>query len=224
MDWLGEGGTCGLDQVDQRMVWSTCAPNIDCERRGTDTYLHLPALGPVVEEAHLVTDDEGFEPGRWPASFGDRIAEHYARSAEETGAVLARDQGWAPAGEGGSEFGQAAVGAKLPVLDEAWYVNMYWHDRPAPGTRLLVLNPATGAAVVASGGYETGPGTPEAIGGAVEEIHLSLGTDHRSPLVMGYLRDQSLPLGPIDCGLRRVTMTAGVDGATVPGPEGPPQP
>lgn len=48
-------------------------------------------------------------------------------------------------------------------------------------------------------GYETGPGSNTAIGGAVEEIHHYLGTAHRDPLVMGYLVDQTLPLSPVTC-------------------------
>ena len=76
---------------------------------------------------------------------------------------------------------------------------MYWNPRPPAGTRVLVYDPATGGAVVASGGYETGPGSNESIGGAVEEIHLALGTEHHDRLVMGFLADDQLPLGPIDC-------------------------
>jgi hypothetical protein len=132
-------------------------------------------------------------------SFTDGITDHYALSEASTGYVMDRAEPWAPAGEGGSEYGQGSTGAPLPVEDEAWYVNMYWKDRPAKGTRLLVWNPANGRVVVASGGYETGPGANDAIGGAVEEIHDHLGTSHRDGLVMGFAADQTLPLGPITC-------------------------
>lgn len=97
-------------------------------------------------------------------------------------------------------YGQGSTGAKIPVLDEAWYVNMYWKPRPEKGTRMLVINPQTGDAVVTSAGYETGPGSNAAIGGAVEEIHKYLGTGHRDVLIMGFAASTNLQLGPIDCG------------------------
>jgi hypothetical protein len=180
------------------MFWQSCDPGLDCYETAGEFYLRTPALGPVVKEAHLVTVDDGFGSG-WPTSFTDGIVDHYALSEAATGFVAARDQPWAPAGEGGSEYGQGSTGAKVPVIDEAWYVNMYWNPRPPGGTRVLVYDPATGDAVVASGGYETGPGSNESIGGAVEEIHLALGTEHHDRLVMGFLADNQLPLGPIDC-------------------------
>ena len=85
------------------------------------------------------------------------------------------------------------------IRDRAWYVNMYWRNRPDKGTRMFVIDPYTGAGVVASGGYETGPGSNTAIGGAVEEIHKVLATTHRDRLIMGFAVDQDLPLGPITC-------------------------
>lgn len=190
-------GDCAFLPTDLRMYWTECAPGIDCSV-GTDVVLHTPSVGPVVKEAHLVTVEDDFGGG-WPTSYTDGIAAHYALSESATGYVMDRGEPWAPAGEGGSEYGQGATGAPLPVEDEAWYVNMYWRDRPAKGTRMLVWNPANGRVVVASGGYETGPGSNTAIGGASEEIHDALGTGHRDPLVMGFPVDDTLPLGPIDC-------------------------
>lgn len=198
VDFLGGEGNCGLELIDQGMFWQSCDPGLDCYEDAGELYLRTPALGPVVLEAHLVTVDDGFGSG-WPTSFTDSIVDHYAVSEAATGFVADRNQPWAPAGEGGSEYGQGSTGVKLPVLDEAWYVNMYWKPRPPGGTRVLVYDPATGEAVVASGGYETGPGSNESIGGAVEEIHLALGTTHQDRLVMGFLADNQLPLGPIDC-------------------------
>jgi len=195
-------GPCAMDTVDQRMYWPDCAAGIDCyEGPHTDgsnaVFLRLPTVGPVVKEAHLVTTAD-FD-GAWPQSHTDAIEAHYAASAAASGHVMRRTEPWAPDGEGGSRVGQGATGRVVPTLDEAWYVNMYWRDRPPKGTRMIVMNPFDGRAVVASGGYETGPGSNEAIAGAVEEIHDVLGTVHRDPLVMGYATDQSLPLGPVDC-------------------------
>jgi len=199
---------CALQQQDLRMYWSDCAPGIDCYRAPDSggaqrAWLRTPAWGPVVKEAHLVTtDDVSHLAGGWPSSFTDGIDGHYGRSQATSSYTMTRDQPWAPNSEGNSHYGEGATGAPLPPEDEAWYVNMYWRDRPAPGTRVLVYDPANHRAVVASGGYETGPGSNTAIGGAVEEIHDWLGTSHRDRLVMGFLVDQSLPLGPIDCSSR----------------------
>ncbi|MBN1946228.1 MAG: hypothetical protein JW797_11165 [Bradymonadales bacterium] len=158
--------------------------------------LQLPAIGEVVREAHLVTTQEF--PDGWPTSSREGLEDHYALSQSVSGYVMTRTSDWAPAGEGGCEYGQGST-VRPPVLDEAWYVNMYWRYRPAGGTRMLVYNPVNGRAVVTSAGYETGPGSNLRIGGACEEIHHYLGSTHGSRLLMGFLADQELPLGPIEC-------------------------
>lgn len=200
-----EFGRCAMDDVQLRMFWRDCDPAAPfrCYEANDSTgqparFLSTPAIGPVVKEAHLVTVDETFANG-WPTSFTDQIDRHYRLSAAATGYVMNRGEPWAPAGEGGSRFGQGSTGRPVPVLDEAWYVNMHWRDRPARGTRVIVMNPRDGRAVVASGGYETGPGANTAIGGASEEIHHALGTSHRDTLLMGFATDQTLDFGPIDC-------------------------
>ncbi len=199
------GGPCAMTPGELTMYWTDCATGIDC-RTAVDPLdgvtrgiLTAPAFGPVVEEAHLVTVDDDFGGG-WPATSTDGIAAHYATSQAASGFVATRGEPWAPAGEGGSEYGQGAIGSYLPVLADACYVNSYGRQRPASGTRLVVINPDNGRAVIAAGGYETGPGANDAIGGAVEEIHLYLGTTHRSRLVMGFAANQTASFGPIDCG------------------------
>ena len=195
-------GRCAVDDVAQRMFWSACGPGpnaLDCSDDGTTRTLRVPSIGPVVGEAHLVTVDETFPGDGWPTALRDQIDRHYQLSQAATGYTMARAEPWAPEGEGGSHWGGGATGQKLPVLDEAWYVNMYWRERPARGRRMLVVEPWSGRAVVAAGGWETGPGSNTAIGGAVEEIHNHLGTSHREDLVMGFLTDDTLPLGPISC-------------------------
>ena len=185
------------------MFWGACTatPNatLDCRDDGAMRWLRTPSLGPVVGEAHLVTVDEDFSGDGWPTALRDQIDRHYQISQAATGYVMDRDEPWAAEGEGGSHWGGGATGQKLPVLDEAWYVNMYWRDRPARGRRVLVIEPWSGRAVVAAGGWETGPGSNTAIGGACEEIHHALASSHRDDLVMGFLVDDALPLGPIDC-------------------------
>lgn len=199
VDFLPTGGDpCATMQVDLRMVWRACDGSLDCFERDGERFLRTPAVGPLVKEAHLVTPADGFGDG-WPSSGRDGIDAHYALSEAATDYVMDRREPWAPAGEGGSRWGQGSTGRPVPVTDEAWYVNMYWRDRPAPGTRMILRNPENGRAVVASAGYETGPGANTAVGGASEEIHDWLGTRHRSIALLGFAADDALPLGPIDC-------------------------
>jgi hypothetical protein len=186
--WVNGAGT-ELPGAYTLVVERVPLPVGDCAMRSEsislvnrDEPLALPAFGPVVMEAHLVTVADDFDGG-WPSSARDGLAAHYALSEAATGFEVTRGEPWAPEGEG----------------DEAWYVNMYWRTRPARGTRMLVFNPANGRAVVASAGWETGPSDPTRIGGVVEEVHLYLGTRHLSQLVMGFTVDQELDLGPIDC-------------------------
>ncbi len=160
--------------------------------------LELPALGPVVKEAHLVTLDDAFGPDEWPTSGIDGLEGHYATSLEASRYVMPRGEPWAPSGEGGSRWGQGS-GGRAPALDETWYVCMYWRNRPDRGTRMILYNPANGRAVVAAAGYETGPGSATAVAGATEEVHHYLGTVHRSELMVGFAVDQTLPFGPISC-------------------------
>jgi hypothetical protein len=165
---------------------------------GGDT-LQMPATGPIVLEAHLVTQEE---PEPYPASARDELDEHYALSQSRTGFVMHRAQDWAPL-EGGSFWG-AGIGSPdlFPVEHEAWYVNMYWtgEARPERGTRMILRDPAGGPrAVVVAAGYETGPGNLDHIGGTPEETHFYMGTGHLDEMQIGIAVDQALPLGPRDC-------------------------
>ncbi len=101
------------------MHWRSCHENapFDCEDDGSARRLATPAAGPLVREAHLVTVDEPFDEG-WPTALRDRIERHYAVSEAATGFVMARREPWAPAGEGGSRWGQGSTGRPVPVEDE----------------------------------------------------------------------------------------------------------
>ncbi len=162
-------------------------------------HLKMPATGPIVGEAHLVTQEE---PAPYPSSSTEELAEHYALSQKTTGFVMHRKEHWAPL-EGGSFYG-AGIGnpSAFPVLHEAWYVNMYWtkEGRPDKGTRMILREPGNGSrAVVVAAGYETGPGNLKNIGGTPEESHFYLGTGHLDLLQLGIATDQSLPFGPRRC-------------------------
>ena len=161
-------------------------------------HLAMPASGPIVLEAHLVTQDE---PPPYPMTATQELAEHYALSQAETGLVMFREQDWAPL-EGGSHYG-AGIGSPtlFPTLDEGWYVNMYWtaESRPPRGTRMIFRLAGTSRAVVVSAGYETGPGNLDHIGGTPEETHFYLGTGHLDEMTLGIATDQTLGLGPRTC-------------------------
>ncbi len=207
LDFLDlEQGPCAVVPVDSRMWWPDCADGVDCfEADDHDgeprVWLRTPAWGPVAKEAHLVTTEEFNAGGQaWPTATRDGIQAHYAVTEAASGYPMSRREPWAPSPIAGDVYARGSTGQPVPALDETWYVNMFWLDRPLPGTRMLAYNPVTGRAVVASGGYETGPRSNRSIGGASEEIHDWLGTHHKSPMVLAFLADQSLPLGPIDCG------------------------
>jgi len=159
-------------------------------------HLAMPATGPIVLEAHLVTQDE---PPPYPMTSTEELAEHYAHSQEVSGLVMSRSQVWAPL-EGGSFYG-AGIGSPtlFPAAHEAWYVNMYWTSaaRPARGTKMILRN-GTRAVVVAAG-YESGPGNLTHIAGTPEETHFYMGTRHLSPMTIGIAVDQTLPYGPRVC-------------------------
>jgi len=162
-------------------------------------HLAMPAVGPIVKEAHLVTQEE---PPPYPSTETEELREHYALSQSRTGFVMHRMEPWAPL-EGGSFYG-CGIGspADFPVLHEAWYVNMYWTSeaRPAKGTRMILRDPAGGSrAVVVAAGYETGPGNLHYIGGTPEETHFYMGTTHLSEMKLGIAVDQTLPFGPRVC-------------------------
>ncbi len=176
-------------------------------RIGNDDLLPMPATGPIVLEAHLVTSEEHEEnidsgmmlfPDGWPDAIDDGIERHYELSERVSGFSTDRDQPWAPCCEPSNEFGQGSS-ARPPAIAEAWYINMRWRQRPALGERYLVVNPFNGQAVVGAAGYENGPGDLSRVGGACEEIHAHLGTRHLDDMTFGVALDQSLPYGPIDC-------------------------
>ncbi len=73
-----------------------------------------------------------------------------------------RAQPWAPL-EGGTFYG-AGIGSPtlFPVVDEGWYVNMYWTSaaRPPRGTRMIFRTPGSDARGGGVRGLRDGPGRP----------------------------------------------------------------
>lgn len=189
---------CAMQVVDIEMLWNSCAPGIDCYEDSGDFFLRLPTEGPVVRNAHLVTDADAFGGG-WPSSVFDGFFRHQQISQVNTGLGAELEEGWLPAGEGGSEWGQGATGAYVPNFDENYHITMFWANRPSIGTRMIVRNPVSGEVVVASAGLNTAPMANSRIAGVSEEIHEFLGTDHLDDLQIGFAVDQTLPLGPTNC-------------------------
>ncbi len=187
---------------------SRCGMKSDAiPRINTTKLLSMPATGPVVKEAHLLTAEEhtaNLQSGKkhfptgWPKSIRDRISEHYALSEKVSGYTMTRTEPWAPCCEPTNHYGQGSR-SKPPAIAETWYINMRWKKAPKAGTRYIVFNPVTGKGVVAAAGYENGPGNLSRIGGASEEIHHHLGTGHLSLMTFGVARKQSHKYGPIDC-------------------------
>ena len=159
--------------------------------------LAMPATGYVVLEAHLVTKEE---PPPYPSTETDKLPAHYALSQSRSGLVMHRNQPWAPL-EGGTFYG-AGIGSPtvFPVIDESFYVNMYWTSagRPAKGTKMIIRLPGTKKAVVVAAGYETGPGDLAKIGGTPEESHFYLGSNS-TQWTLGIAADQTLPFGLREC-------------------------
>ena len=187
--FLPDSGICGLNKGVMNRI-------------NTPSQIDMPATGKVVQEAHMVTDEDQKRNGGsnwWPSTINEGLAAHKAKSKEFTGIEYGGE--WCPAGEGDCEYGQGSTGKAIPWKAEAYYVCMYWtsKSKPKPGTRYLVVNPVTGKAVVAAAGYETGPGDGSKIGGAVYEVHQKLGTSHNSVLTFGEMKNQTHEYGPIDC-------------------------
>ena len=203
--WVDEDGAAqsGPYQLDIGFVAPSlgpCAMEEGIMKRVGDggNHLKMPATGPVVLEAHLVTQEE---PPPYPASSTEELSEHYSLSQSQTHFVLHRSQTWAPL-EGASFYGGGIGSPTLfPVVDEGWYVCMYWtkESRPERGTKMIMRLPGTDRAVVVAAGYETGPGDLTNIAGTVEETHFYLGTSHHSTLTLGIATDQVLPFGPRTC-------------------------
>lgn len=177
---------------------SRCAMLFEPVRRiGDDAPLAMPATGPVVREAHLVTDQE-FTDGSWPQGFTDGIQHHYELSQEASGYVMDRSEPWCPCCEPSNEYGQGSS-SRPPPAAEAFYLCMRWAAAPPRGERYIVFDGRSGKAVVAAAGYENGPGDLGNIGGACEEIHHHLQSTHLAVLTFGVAADQTLPYGPLDC-------------------------
>lgn len=188
----------------------------------------LPQTGKLFGEGHYVTTEDRFASGdRYPARMepqpsgypppyqcNEEINAHLQKSLarfRNINPAITFDQlypdkwakWWTP--EECGRCGQGSRGdAQLRQLTpdkEMWFMTMNWapgHPRPAMDTRFLAS--ANGRHAVVIGGYETGPGGDDKLGGVTREVHAWLQTDNDSATRLAYLIDQNLLPGPIDCG------------------------
>ena len=202
------------------------ALDVTLNRNGTKTTIALPANGMFFGEGHYVTTEDSFDHGRnFPAAMtpqpagypppiqcNEAIDIHLQRSLSvyrtfDSAMTLSRlypdkwARWWTPK-EGGN-CGQGSVGnaqlRRLTIDKEMWFFTLNWASghRPKMDTRFLVS--ANGRYVVVVGGYETGPGGIDKLGGITREVHGWLETDNSSKINVAYLKDQNLTLGPINC-------------------------
>jgi len=176
--------------------------------------IKMPHVGQFVAESHyLTTDDKHIS--RTPETVTHGIEKHLERECvlfqKYVPNVACSDlfktrwaKQWTP-----SESGPIGVGsrgtvwqkANLTPEQEMFSLNMMWGpgQRPKPGTK-FVLN-YDGRSIVVYSGHETGPGSKEYLGGVSHAVHFYLRANNKSQIVIAYPKDQSLPLGPIDCNI-----------------------
>ncbi len=175
--------------------------------------VQLPATGKFVQESHYVTTQDKFSGGRLFANtVTENINSHLQRSfslyknydsSKTFGQLYSASfqKQWTPA-ESGS-IGQGSVGniqtQELTPEKEMWFMTMMWAPgtRPPRGTKFLLS--ANGKKVVVIAGYETGPRSQSFLGGLTTETHAWLGTNNNSQITVSFLKDQSIPIGPITC-------------------------
>ena len=165
--------------------------------------INTPSSGVAAVEQHLVTKEENFQP----TSGRDRIDGHYSVTEKAIGVKYSHERGWTGA-EGGGSIGGGS-GSAPPAAVEPYVVNMYWADKPAEGTRMILTNPANGKSVVVAAGYETGPGNLSYAIGAQEEAMQAIGAQTGTKIEFGFAQDQSLPFGPINCSETATQSTSG---------------
>lgn len=172
----------------------------------------LPTIGAFVVESHYVTDED-FPKAQWPLSSDQGISGHLAASCAllthkyklpvepDCSDVYADSwtRVWTPSEDG--NIGQGARGDYIrPDLEsEIWQGNMMFRPESFPkmGTKFLLKH--KNKTVVVSFGYEIGPGSSKFLGGLTPEVHYYLESSNDATLTIGLLKDQALPLGPVDC-------------------------
>lgn len=168
----------------------------------------LPVSGKWVLESSLATKEDVFPDNRlFPKDSFELIQAHLDRSCVEMKKMGFKScdihqnyyvKQWTPP-EGG-KAGQAATGNLRPsVVEELMTCNMMWRSgaKPKPGTKFLITRGSF--SVVICMGYEVGPGSEDWLGGCQGEVFSALGGTSDRVMKIGYLKDQTLPYGPVKC-------------------------
>lgn len=171
----------------------------------------FPTTGRFVVESHLRTKDEVYS-GRdgFPKNATEGIIQHL-RLHDGVLAPLGRrasdvykedyEKEFTPKEEGG-EWGQGSEEILPTIEQETWIANLPWKaERPSmtKPEKWLIKN-GTQMSVVVVLGFESGPTFDmDYLGGAQPAIHFFLKATDETPLTIGKLRDQSIPLGVAKC-------------------------
>ncbi len=177
---------------------------------GTIIAKQLPMAGLFVIESHIKTAGEKYSgKNGFPRTRTEGINAHLALHHEELSKHGidsrlvyddAEDDGeefkrvWTR-GEFGGTIGQGSISESPSIEEETWTLNMQW--KKAPVAKYLVSYGGKHAAVMAK--YETGPDDKKWLGGMQPAPFYALGADDESQIMIGKLKDQSTPLGPIVC-------------------------
>jgi hypothetical protein len=166
----------------------------------------LPATGKIVEESHYLTTSD---PNKVKCN-DCLIEDHLANSCFELKKIgLCSDiysfykskwqKEWTPA-EGGGEIGIGATTKWRPtVTDEMWQGNLYFKKLPPLGTKFIFTNVKNSKSVIVHMGYELGPNKKHGIAGLTTEAFRYLQLDQNSLVTIGYIENQEIGLGPINC-------------------------
>lgn len=193
------------------------SPGAACEIEPTTERLanwgekSFPAVGRLVVESHLRTKDESYSgKDGFPKKVTEGIDAHLERHAAVLGVLGVTppdvyrhdfEREWTPS-ENGGVVGQGSEPILPSIEEETFGLNLPWKSgHPSrPPEKWLVINTITGAALVGSMGYESGPtSSPKYLGGMQPAVGFFLRASGSTPLRLGKLRDQSLPFGPVRC-------------------------
>jgi hypothetical protein len=191
------------------------------DRSRKEAVISLPKKGPVILESHYISKEDKIQVGSLKDGT-DRISEHIKLSCE---ALRLDDQQckkkyknhfksiWNGT-DGGAGGPAHAIGGTalhhidktaIPSLEEEMSLaNIRWYidgnlrpTSPPKGTKYLVRY-GSKARVVAVG-YEHGPPPKDGFLGLGPEAFDQLGLQNGFDVTIGRLKDQNIPLGPVNC-------------------------
>lgn len=192
--------------------------NLKRSSKKGDTYvLQMPAIGEMITESHYITQEDGIKIGTIKKG-SSTVSNHLDKSckllqekfgvsncsevyrASYTKLWNGDDGAGENIGVGGRYYAHPAFDSLPPdIQTEMFQANMYWSlaDLPYYPTKYLIIYGNN--SVVVNMGYEQGPPLKDGLVGVQPEIAYFLQAPNESTVVVGKLKDQSLPYGPIIC-------------------------